>query len=215
MSVRILIVDDHPLLSHGLRKVLEQHLDLSVVGEAATGAAAVDAAIALKPDLVIMDVHLPDTTGVDVTRRLLETLPHVRVVIFSGDASRSLVDAALQAGAAGYILKRSVVEELVLAIGLVCQGSLYLSPEIREGILEDYRRSLAGEGEPPKPSLSERDRQLLQRIALGKRTKEIAQELGLSAHSVETFRARLMKKVGCRSVAELVRFAIREGIAEP
>lgn len=215
MKSSVLIVDDHPLLRSGLRQTLAQQPGLTVVGEAATGAAAVKQALALRPELVVMDLHLPEVNGVEATRQILAAMPETKIVVFSGDADRPLVDSALEAGACAYILKQSVVEELLQAIHLVTKGKLYLSPEISAGILEEYRRSLVGESGPAKPALSERERQLLKLVAEGRRNKEIAEELNLSANSIETYRARLMKKLGCSSTAELVRYAIREGIAAP
>ena len=212
MKATILIVDDHPLLRSGLRKVLEQHSGLVTVREAASGREAVSQAAASKAGLILMDIHLPDMSGIEATRRVLEADPAAKVVIFSADASRRLVDSALEAGARGYLLKKSAAEELIHALDSVLAGRVYLSAEVSAGILDDYRKSLAGES---KPSLSERQRQLLRLIAEGRRNKEIAAALKLTEHSVETYRARLMKKLGCSGTAELVRYAIREGIASP
>jgi two-component system, NarL family, response regulator NreC len=213
MKTSVLIVDDHPLLRDGLRQALERAGDVTVVGQASTGAAAVQLALARKPDLIVMDLHLPDLSGVEATRQILAALPETKVVVFSGDAQREQVDAALQAGACGYILKKSVADELLQALRLVTVGKLYLSPEVGAIILEDYRKALTQEAAPAKPALSERDRQLLRLIAAGKRNKEIASDLQLSPNSIEKYRARLMKKLACASTAELVRYAIREGLA--
>jgi DNA-binding NarL/FixJ family response regulator len=213
MKISILVVDDHPLLRKGLCQALQQRPGFMLAGEASTGSAAVNRALELRPDLVVMDLHLPDIGGVDATRQILAGAPGTKIVIFSGDTNRQLVDAALEAGACGYILKKSVEDELIHAIELVTTGKLYLSPEVSAGILEDYRKSLTGESEPAKPVLSEKDKQLLRLICEGRRSKEIAVEMGLSPNSIETYRGRLMKKLGCFSTAELVRFAIREGLA--
>ena len=162
-----------------------------------------------------MDLHLPDMTGIEASRRILVAAPTVIIIIFSADADRSLVDEALQAGACGYVLKTSVAVEFVHAIELVMAGKLYLSSEVSAGILEEYRKSLVGKSQMPKPLLSERETQLLRFIAKGRRNKEIAEELNLSANSIETYRARLKKKLSCSSTAELVHYAIRAGIAAP
>ena len=133
-------------------------------GEAATGAAALSQAAELKPDLILMDLHLPDMTGIEASRRILVAAPTVIIIIFSADADRSLVDEALQAGACGYVLKTSVAVEFVHAIELVMAGKLYLSSEVSAGILEEYRKSLVGKSQMPKPLLSERETQLLRFI---------------------------------------------------
>jgi DNA-binding NarL/FixJ family response regulator len=167
----------------------------------------------LAPDLIVVDVHLPDMNGIEVTRQLLRRLPSVKVVVFSSDPARSLVDEALQAGASAYILKQTAAQELLQAIDLVMAGRLYLSPAVSADILADYRKSLTQEVSPPW--LSDRDKLLLRLVAEGRRNKEIAAELALSSKSIEAYRSRLMKKLGCSSAAELVRYAIREGIAAP
>ena len=212
--MKILLVDDHPMLRNGLRMALRQQPRFSVVGEASTAEQAFKLAGELTPDLVVMDIHLPDSSGIDASRRILSALPSTKVVVFSSDPSRALVDQALQAGALGYVFKTGAVEELIHAIDTVMAGRLYLSPEVSGGILEDYRKSLCGESPPAKPALSEADKGLMRLIAQGRRNKEIATQLGLSAKSVEARRSRLMKHLGCANSAELVRYAIREGIAE-
>jgi DNA-binding NarL/FixJ family response regulator len=213
MGVKVVLVDDHPLLRSGLRAALEQEGEFTVVGEACTGRQAVAEALALQPELVVMDLHLPDLNGIEATRQILAALPGVKVLVFSGDSDRALVDSALQAGACGYLLKESLVAELLRAIKLVLSGRLYLSPEVSAEILADYRRSLGCDSSPRKPAISLQETHLLRLIAQGKRNKEIANELGLRPNSVETYRVRVMKKLGCSSTADLVRYAIREGIA--
>lgn len=212
MNTRIFIVDDHPLLCSGLRQAISQRPDFEVVGQASTGASALESVTQLSPDLIVIDVHLPDINGLDLISRLLQVLPSAKVIVFSGDATRSLIDQALHAGACGYVWKQTSADELIRAIGIVATGKLYLSPEISGGILEDYRTRLSHDAEPEKPFLSERDKMLLRLVTEGRRNKEIAEELEVSTKAVEAYRSRLMKKLGCSSPAELVRFAIREGI---
>ena len=151
--------------------------------------------------------------GIEVTRQILRAQPAVKIVVFSGDAARALVDEALEAGACGYIWKLSAVEELIRALEIVITGKLYRSPEVSTDILEDYRKSLIEETNPAKPLISEREKQLLRLVSEGRRNKEIALQLAIKPKSVEAYRSRLMKKLGCSSTAELVRYAIREGIA--
>jgi DNA-binding NarL/FixJ family response regulator len=215
MKVKLLLVDDHPMLRHGLRQTVAQQPNLILAGEASTGVLALKMARELTPDLVVMDIHLPDMTGIEATRQMLGAQPSIKIVVFSSDTARALVDEALEAGVCGYILKSGAAEELIQAIGLVMQDKLYLSPEVSAGILEDYRRNLVEEPEPAKPVLSEREKQLLRLIAEGRRNKEIPVHMTLGVKSVEAYRSRLMKKLGCSCSAELVRYAIREGIASP
>jgi len=213
MQTKLLIVDDHPMLLNGLRQALSEHSNLTLAGETATGEEALNLARELTPDLVVMDIHLPDMNGIEATRKILKVQPSVKVLIFTGDPKRTLVQEALQAGASGYVLKTGKVEELIHAIEEVMAGNLYLSAEVSAEIVEDYQKTLTGKVDSSKPVLSKREKQLLRLIAMGLRNKEIASELKLSPNSIETYRARLMKKVGYRNTAELVRFAIREGIA--
>ena len=208
MNVKLLLADDHPMVLHGLRELMTKHPHLTVLGEATTGAMALKLAGELAPDLVVMDVHLPDMDGIAVARQVRDAQPSVKVVIFSGDASPSLVDEALRAGVCGYILKGSAVEELINAIDLVMAGKLYLSPSVGAGILEDHQSSLRREAEPLNT-----EKELLRLIAVGLKNKEIAIQMKLSPNSIEAYRLRLTKKLGFRGTAELVRFAIREGIA--
>lgn len=184
-----------------------------MICEASTAKQALEQAKEAAPDVVVMDIHLPDMNGIAATRQILSVLPAIKVVIFSSDATRARIDEALLAGVRGYLSKCSAVTELIRAIGLVMEGHLYLSPEVSEGVLEDYRKSLAEEPEPLKPFLSEREQELLRLIAQGRRNKEIADLLACTTKSVEAYRSRLMKKLDCSGSAELVRYAIREGIA--
>lgn len=213
MHVKLLVVDDHPMMLNGLRQALSQQPDFLVTGEAETGEKALRLARELTPDLVVMDVHLPEMNGIEATRQMLKAQPAVKVLIFTRDANRTLVQEALQARASGYILKKCKVDELIRAIRVVMGGALYLSGEVGAGMADDYRRTLIEKTEPAKLVLSDREKRLLRLIAEGRRNKEIAATLKLSPNSIETYRARLMKKVGYRNTAELVRYAIREGIA--
>jgi len=214
MNVKLLFVDDHPMLRRGLCEAVTQFPNFTLVGETSSGVEALKLVASLAPDLIVMDIHLPDMSGIEVSRQILAAHPSIKVIIFSSDPARGLVDDALQAGVCGYVLKSGVIEELVQAIQLVMQGKLYLSPELNTGILEEYRKNLAGNPSSRKPFLSEREKALLRRVAEGKRNKEIAGHLAISVKSVEAYRSRLMKKVGCSNSADLVRYAIREGIVE-
>lgn len=215
MNVKILLVDDHTFLRSGLSSAIARQPTYTIVGEASTGAAALQLAMSSAPDLIIMDVHLPDMSGIEATRRILASRPFTKVVVFSADETRAVVDEALEAGACGYICKQSSTEEVLQALDLVLSGKLYLSPAVSAAILEDYRKQLLEAPVAAKPTLSDREKELLQLVSRGCRNKEIADHLKLSAKSVETYRSRLMKKLVCSSTAELVRYAIREGIVAP
>lgn len=215
MSTRVILVDDHPLLRDGLRKAIEQQAHLELAGEAFTIAGATRLAADTAPDLVLLDIHLPDGNGLDAARQILADWPNTKIMIFSADPDRSLVDQALKLGVQAYLLKTCLCDEVIRAINLVLAGKIYLSPEISDRVVEAYRTTLLGKEEPVQQSLSDRDRRLLQQIAQGRRNKEIAAEMALGIKAVETHRSRLMHKLGCSSPAELVRYAIREGIIDP
>ena len=215
MKTKILVVDDHPMLRSGLRQAMSQQTDFTLAGEASTGAEGLKLAKELELDLVVLDIHLPDMNGIEVARQILAIRPSVKIVIFSSDIVRTVVDEALQAGACGYVSKSSALEELVLAVDSVMAGRLYLSKDVSAGVLEEYRKNLAGNPEPVGMELSEREKKLLRLVAEGRRNKEIATQLGVTPKAIEANRSRLMKKLGVSSSAELVRYAVRQGIAEP
>jgi DNA-binding NarL/FixJ family response regulator len=214
-KVKVLIADNYPALRGGIRHAITAHPNFIAVGEAATGASTIEHVKRLMPDLVVMDIHLPDMDGLEAARQILAAHPAIKIIIFSGDPARSIVDRALQAGVCGYVSKCCPVEELMLAMATVMEDKLYLSREVSANILEEYRRSLAAELRPPKPALRDRQRQVLRLVAEGRRNKEIAVQLSISIKTVEASRSRLMKKLGCSSSAELIRYAVREGIAIP
>ena len=203
------------MLRRGFGEAVAQQPGLELAGEAATGEMGLKLAKELAPDLVVMDLHLPDIDGLVATRRLLLVLPSAKIIIYSGEISRAQVDESLLAGARGYLSKASTLDELFRAIGVVMDGKLYVCPEVGAGILEDYRKSLTDAPGCEEPTLSEREKLLLRLVAAGRRNKEMAAQLGVSIKSVESYRSRLMKKLACASSAELVRYAIREGIAAP
>ncbi len=216
MKINVLIVDDHPLTRAGVRQVLAQNPRFEAVYESSSGAEAIRLAPECRPDVALMDLHMPGISGIEATRSILKSCPAAKIIVLSGDADRLRVDSALQAGACGYLLKQSVLTELLIAIEQVMSGRLYLSPEISAGIISDYRRTLFDKDPGSiRPSISSREVQLLRLISNGARNKEIATELHLSPNSIETYRSRLMKKLGCTSTAALVRYAIREGIITP
>jgi DNA-binding NarL/FixJ family response regulator len=190
--------------------ILEKAPGFAVVGEAADGRETVVKVVELKPDVVVLDIHMPLLDGLSACRLLLDAHPKVKVVVLSSDAGSESAQQALESGASGYVVKEAAGEELIRAIRTVLTGRLYLCPEIATELI----RSRGFQGIPKtRVALTERDRELLRMIAAGLRNKEIASSLGLSVKAVEANRSRLMAKLDCRSMAELVRFAVREGIA--
>jgi len=214
MNTRIVVVDDHPILRQGLRQTLSQQPDLVLSGEASTGQAALQMVKELSPNLIIMDIHLPDINGIELSSQILAWFPNIKIIIFSADANRTLVDQALKIGVCGYLLKEGIADELIRAIHQVIEGRLYLCPHFASAVIGDYKNSLISGSTANKSILTERDKIVLRYIAEGLQTKEIAAQLNLSVKAVEKTRSRLMRKLKYRSVAELIRYAVREGMVE-
>lgn len=212
---RLLLVDDHRILRDGLRALLSRHPDFLVIGEAGDGASALRAVRSQPPDIVVLDVRLPDMSGIEVARRILAVFSEVRVIMLSSDHSHACVHEALLAGVSGYVLKDNATDELIRALRAVAAKQLYLCPEVSTDVVASYRRGQFPNIDPPRQLLSERELQVLRLLAEGLRTKEIADRLGVGAKTVETYRARLMEKLKLTSIAELTRYAIREGIITP
>ena len=209
MTIRILIADDHGLVAEGLKHVVESQADMEVVALAVDGREAVRQSRDLQPDVVLMDLSMPELNGADAARAILERDPKCRVIVLSMYAEREYVRRALKAGAAGYVVKRSAAKELVEAIRAVHAGQRYLSPRVADVVIDDY----AGDAPDDLLSrLSQREREVLQLLAEGHTGAQIAERLSLSQKTVETYRARLVEKLGIRDVAGLVRFAIQRGI---
>jgi len=214
-EIRILLVDDHQLLRQGLRQLIAAQPGLTVVGEAFNRQSVMDQIPVAAPNLILMDLHLEHECGVEITRRILAEHPRVRVVALSGDADLKLVLEALHAGVSGYVVKENGSDELFRAVRAVMDNHLYLSPEVASAVIRDFMKS--HQGRPAARAgggLRDRERLLLRLVAEGKRNKEIAGEMAVTVKSVETYRSRLMRKLGCASAAELVRYAIREGIIQ-
>ncbi len=207
---RVLLADDHKILRQGLRTLLEQEKDIQIVGEADTGRSSVELAGELAPDVVIMDVAMPDLNGIDATRRIAKAKPRIRVLALSMHSDGRYVRGMLQAGARGYILKDCAAEELTHAIRTVMAGQVYVSPGVTGTIVNGYVRQLTAAGAPA--TLTRREREVLQLLAEGGSTANIAAGLHLSVKTIETHRKRIMDKLDLRSIAELTKYAIREGI---
>jgi|SRR5579864_2425805 len=210
MVTSILLVDDHAVVRDGLRALLEDGQELQIIGVAGNGREAVAEAQRLRPDVVIMDIAMPELDGVEATRRIIEKCPDTRVLVLSMYLSAEHIHRALQAGAQGYVLKESAGDEVVEAIRALRAGKRYLSHRITETMIDDYLRE--GSSVSPLDSLSLRERDVLQLVVEGCTNVAIAQKLSLSPKTVETYRARIMRKLKVRDTVELVKFAMRHGI---
>jgi len=208
--IRILLADDHAVVRQGFKMILSSQPDMEIVGEAGNGREAVELAENLKPDVVVMDVAMPELNGIEATRRLAASVPHARVVALSMHKDNVYVREILRAGARGYLLKDSVAADLVSAIRAVAQGEGYISPAVSDAVLDDYRKHVTN----PIDLLSSREREVLQMLAEGKTNKEIAAILNLSVYTVDAHRGRIMEKLNVHSINELVRFAVRNGLID-
>jgi DNA-binding NarL/FixJ family response regulator len=209
--IRIMLVDDHTLVRAGLRSLLESFSDIEVVGEAGDGMEAVRALHEHHPHVVLMDVMMPGLNGLDCTARIARERPNTRIVILSMNSTEEYVLQAMRAGAAGYLLKNASADELELAVKAVARGETYLSSAVSKHVIEAYLQRVEGEGGPLE-RLSPRQREVLQLVAEGHSTKEIAIRLDLSTKTVEMHRTHLMNALGIHDIAGLVRFAIRTGL---
>lgn len=209
MNIRVLIVDDHVVMAEGLRHLIEAQPDLVVVGCATDGREALRKVVDLRPDVVIMDIAMPELNGIEATRLIGERAPETQVVILSMHSNQEYVLRALQAGARGYLLKKSAADEVLTAIRAVHSGRRFLSREISEGVIDDYLR---GGTCGPLDALSSRERQVLQLLVESKVTAAIAESLSLSPKTVETYRSRIMQKLGIEDMPSLVKFAIQHGL---
>jgi DNA-binding NarL/FixJ family response regulator len=209
-KIRIMLADDHSVVRQGFRRILEAQGDMEIVGEASNGREALQMAVELRPDLVVMDVAMPELNGIEATRRLTAASDKTRVLALSMHKDAVYVREILRAGARGYLLKDAFDSDLVAAVRAVARGEGYLSPAVSDAVLADYRQHVTD----PVDLLTSREREVLQLIAEGKTNKEIAGSLNLSVYTVDAHRGRIMEKLNLHSTGELVRFAVRKGLVD-
>lgn len=212
MSARILLADDHRIMREGLAALVEKQPDMTVIGQAGDGRQAVQLARDLQPDVIIMDASMPVLNGMEATRRIAAELPAVKVLCLSFQSEKRLVLAVLEAGASGYLLKDCAFEELITAIRTVMTGQTYLSAAVAATVVEGYKARRADMKDSAFTQLTEREREIVQLLAEGLSTKDVAAQLHLSVKTVGTHREHLTAKLHIRSLAELTKYAIREGL---
>ena len=207
--IRVLLADDHRVVRQGFRLILAQQPDIEVVGEASNGREAADMAIRLEPDVVILDIAMPELNGVEATRLIRQNCPQTKVLILSMHKDAAYVRESLRAGAKGYLLKEAIDGDLLAAVRAVSRGDGFLSPEISGAVLDDYQKHVSD----PLELITNRERQVLQMLGAGMTSKQIATELAISVYTVDAHRGRVMKKLGFHSMGEVIRFAIERGLA--
>jgi len=212
MSIRILLADDHKIVRDGLRALIEKQSGMEVIAEAGDGRSTVQMVQELLPNVVIMDIAMPDMNGIEATRQITATAPNVKIVALSMHSDKRFVAEMLKAGASGYLLKDCAFEELDNAMRAVIANRTYLSPKIADIIIKDYTRLFPKTEFSVFSILTLREREVLQLLAEGKTTKEISSSLNISAKTVETYRKQIMDKLDIHSIAELTKYAVREGL---
>ena len=215
MSTRIILADDHAILRHGLSKLIQQQEDMEVIAQSGDGHSTFDLVRELSPDIVVMDIGMPDLNGIDATRQIIKDYPKVKIIGLSMHSGKKFISEMLKAGASGYLLKDCAFEELITAIKTVLEGKTYLSPSITDVIVENYVRPSGQEEHSAFSMLSQREREVLQLLAEGKTTKQIGMALHISSKTVEGHRLRIMSKLNIDNVASLTKYAIREGLTSP
>lgn len=212
--IRVLLAEDHTIVRKGLRSLLDAEPEIEVVGEAENGREAVQEAQQLLPDVVLMDITMPDLNGLEATRQIRKALPQVQVVVLTMHTTEEHVLQALWAGASGYVVKQAAVPELVLAIKAVHRGDNFLSPAVSRTVIAEYRRQAeATMSRSPYDRLTDREREVLQLVAEGHSSREIAEKLCISVKTVEAHRSNLMQKLGLHNTAHLIAYAIGRGLA--
>jgi two-component system, NarL family, response regulator NreC len=209
--IRVLLVDDHAIVRDGLRLTLASDPGFQIAGEARDGQTALQQLEQNRPDVIVMDIGLPDTDGIVLSRQILARWPAVKIIVLSALSDRQHLEDALKVGVAGYLLKINAVSELMRAIRTVMLGQTFFSPEVSTVLAGGYKELLAVDSPPPDAGLSERELGVLKLIAEGRNTKEIAADLGVSVKTIESHRTRIMTKLNLHSVADLTKYALRKG----
>jgi DNA-binding NarL/FixJ family response regulator len=213
MKIKVLLADDHVMMRGGLRMLLEQNAEIAVVGEAEDGREAVRLAKKLSPDVVVMDIAMPDMNGIEATRQIIAEHPGVKIIALSMHSDRRFVSEMLKAGAMAFLLKQCAVDELITAIQTVLKNQTYISPCISSVVVDQFVRNTSKSKPDVFSRLTDREREVLQLVAEGKTSKEIASQLNLSIKTVEAHRLNIMEKLNIHTVAELTKYAIREGLS--
>ncbi len=209
-TIKILLADDHTIVRQGLKLIFSSQPDMAVIGEAANGREAVDLAQKLRPDIVLLDVAMPELNGIEATKLMMEANSRLRILVLSMHKEAVYVREILRAGARGYLLKDVIDTELLNAVRAVARGDGYISPAVSGALLSDYRQNVTD----PADLLTNREREVLQLIAEGKTNKEVASKLNLSVYTVESHRGKIMEKLNLHSTGELVRFALKHGLSD-
>lgn len=208
-KIRVLLADDHTVVRQGLRLLLIRNPDIDVIGEAASGCEALELCRQLSPDVVIVDVAMPEMNGVEATRQIRQNFPAINILILSMHKDAIYVRETLRAGAKGYLLKDAVDKDVVSAVRAVARGEGFLSPGVSATVLDDYQKHVTD----PLDLVTNRERQILQLLAEGKTSKDIASALKISVYTVDAHRSRIMKKLQLRTIGDVVRFALQRGLA--
>lgn len=211
-NIQVILADDHAIVRHGLSKLIQQQDDMEVIAQTGDGHSTVELTRELSPDMVIMDIGMPGLNGIDATRQIVHDFPQVKIIGLSMHSGKKFVIEMLKAGASGYLLKDCALEELIVAIKTVADGKTYLSPAITDVVVENYVRNSTEKQDSAFSLLSQREREVLQLMAEGKTTKQIARQLHISPKTVEGHRLRLMTKLNIDNVAMLTKYAIQEGL---
>jgi two-component system response regulator NreC len=212
MAIRIILADDHAIVRHGLSQSIQQEEDMEVVGQAENGLSTIKLVRELSPDIVIMDISMPDVNGMDATREIVRDFPNVKIIALSMHSAKKFVSEMFKAGASAYLLKDCEFDELANAIRTVMSGKSYLSPEITDVVVDGYIKTSEEDKSSVFSTLTKRERQVLQLMAEGKTTKQIGLKLHISPKTVEAHRLRVMEKLNIDNVAQLTKYAIQEGL---
>jgi DNA-binding NarL/FixJ family response regulator len=215
MSIRIILADDHAVLRHGLSKSFQNEKDIEVIAQAKDGRSTVELARELSPDVVIMDIGMPDLNGIEATRQITSESPKVKIIALSMHSGKNFIIEMFKAGASGYLLKDCEFDELVNAVRVVTANKTYISPSISDVVVENYMRNFPERKESAFSVLSKREREILQLLTEGKTTKQIARALHISTKTVEVHRLNIMNKLKIDSIAQLTKYAIQEGLTAP